>query len=354
MKKFVPFLIFVLMFTGCGSENAEKQLPPPVKVIQLNETFQPPFDSYAGVVRGRYESNLAFQTSGRIINRRVAIGNFVRAGETLMEIDPKDALQQFNAGKAQVDSAKAQLNLAKSNFERYSQLFSENAISAAMLDQYKTNYENAVATYNAAIAQANQISNNLEYTQLISNADGVISSINAEIGQVVSAGQPVLTLVQTGELEVEINVPENKLSAVQIGTPAEISFWANSDKITGIVREISPMADSVARTYRVRISIPSNDNIKLGMTATATFKAFNLNNGEYTLPLSAIYQTGGNSQVWVVNDENRVVLKNIIVKNFSDNSVVVGGLSPNDKIVVAGVHKLFEGQEVRILEANNK
>ena len=271
-----------------------------------------------------------------------------------MEIDPKDALQQFNAGKAQVDSAKAQLNLAKSNFERYSQLFSENAISAAMLDQYKTNYENAVATYNAAIAQANQISNNLEYTQLISNADGVISSINAEIGQVVSAGQPVLTLVQTGELEVEINVPENKLSAVQIGTPAEISFWANSDKITGIVREISPMADSVARTYRVRISIPSNDNIKLGMTATATFKAFNSKNGEYTLPLSAIYQTGGNSQVWVVNDENRVVLKNIIVKNFSDNSVVVGGLSPNDKIVVAGVHKLFEGQEVRILEANNK
>ena len=82
MKKFVPFLIFVLMFTGCGSENAEKQLPPPVKVIQLNETFQPPFDSYAGVVRGRYESNLAFQTSGRIINRRVAVGNFVRAGET--------------------------------------------------------------------------------------------------------------------------------------------------------------------------------------------------------------------------------------------------------------------------------
>ena len=342
---------FACIVTGCGDENEEQVLPPPVKILQVQNTANLQNESYAGIVRGRYESNLAFQTSGKIIVRRVEEGSTVRTGETLMQIDPKDALQQLNAGKAQVDAARAQLNLAKSDYERYNQLFSEDAISAATLDQYKTAYENAAASYNAAVAQTNQNSNNLEYTQLISNADGVISKISAEIGQVVSAGQTVLTLVQTNELEIEINVPENKLSEIEIGNRAEISFWANDEKILGTVREISPMADSASRTYRVRISIPENNKIQLGMTATANFKSTKLNAGEYILPLSAIYQTGESSKVWIVTDENKTASKNVEVENFSGNEVIVRGLSQNDKVVIAGVHKLREGQDVRIFEA---
>ena len=351
MKKiFLLIFLVAIIFTGCGNEPAEKNLPPPVKIIQVSESSKFQNENYAGVVRGRYELNLAFQTGGKILSRAVEEGTFVHAGEILMEIDSKDAVQQLNAGNAQVESARANLNLAKSNFERYSQLFSENAISAAMLDQYKTNYENALANYNAAVAQANQISNNLSYTKLIANSDGVISKINVEVGQVVSAGQTVLTLVQTDELEVEINVPENKLSEIEIGKIAEVSFWANEDKILGSVREISPVADSAARTYKVRISIPNpRDAIYLGMTASAEFNFKNLNG--YILPLSAIYQTGNQAQVWIVTDENKTVLKNVKVENFSGNEVIVRGISPNDKVVVAGVHKLREGQEVRILEA---
>ena len=343
-------LILVLLCTGCGKETAEKVLPPPVKVIQVKDVAQSQTEIYAGVVRGRYESNLAFQVGGKIISRNVEEGNFVRAGEILMQVDAKDVVQQFNASKAQVDSAQANLNLAKSNFERYSQLFSENAISAAMLDQYRTSYENAVASYNAAVAQVNQISNSLSYTQLLANSNGVISKINVEVGQVVAAGQTVLTLVQTGELEIEINVPENKLSEIEIGKIAEISFWVNSEKVTGTVREIAPVADSAARTYKVRISIPNpSDSIYLGMTASAEFHSKNLNG--YTLPLSAIYQTENQTQVWIVTDENKTALKNVTVENFSGNEVIVRGISPNDKVVAAGVHKLREGQDVRILEA---
>lgn len=344
------FLILILLCAGCGNKPAEKVLPPPVKIIQVKDAAQTQAEIYAGVVRGRYESNLAFQVGGKIISRAVEEGNFVRTGDILMQIDAKDVVQQLNASKAQVDSAQANLNLAKSNFERYNQLFSENAISAAMLDQYKTSYENAVASYNAAVAQANQISNSLSYTQLLANSDGVISKINVEVGQVVAAGQTVLTLVQTNELEVEINVPENKLSEIEIGKRAEISFWANPDKVGGVVREIAPVADSTARTYRVRISIPNpRDAIYLGMTASAEFLSPNLNG--YTLPLSAIYQTGANSQVWIVTAENKTALKNVTVESFSGNEVIVRGISPQDKIVVAGIHKLREGQDVRILEA---
>ncbi len=344
----IIFLFLILILTGCGNESTEEILPPPVKVIQVGETLQTQTENFAGVVRGRYETNLAFQTGGKILSRNVEVGNFVRAGEILMQIDQKDAAQQLNAANAQVDSARASLNLAKSNFERYSQLFSENAISAAMLDQYKTSYENAVASYNAAVAQSKQFSNNLDYTKLVANSDGVISKINAEVGQVVSAGQTVLTLVQTSEFEIEIDVPENKLSEIEIGRIAEISFWANEDKILGSVREISPVADSVSRTYRTRISIPQNDKIQLGMTANAEFVSKKLNG--YILPLSAIYQNSNTPQVWIVTDENKAALKNVTVENFSGNEVVVRGLSANDKVVVAGVHKLREGQDVRVLE----
>lgn len=345
-------LIFVLIFAGCGNETVEKPLPPPVKIMQVGETAKSQSDSYAGVVRGRYESNLAFQTGGRVISRYVEEGSFVRAGEVLLKIDSKDAVQQLNASNAQVDSARAQLNLAKSNFERYNQLFRENAIAAAMLDQYKTNYENALASYNAAVAQSKQLSNNLEYTQLIATSDGVISKINAEVGQVVSAGQTIVTLVQVNEMEVEINVPENKLSAVEIGSQAKISFWANDEKVIGVVREISPMADSAARTYRVRISIPNpRGAIQLGMTANAIFTSANSKSDGYILPLSAIYQTESQPQVWLVTAENKTTLKNVTVESFSENEVIVRGLSANDKVIVAGVHKLREGQDVRILEA---
>mgnify|MGYP002622369664 CR=1 FL=1 len=349
MKFILAILILSLMLSGCDSEPAEKPLPPVVKIIQVNQSANFQNDSYAGIVCGRYESNLAFQTGGRILNRTVEEGNFVRAGEILMELDPKDAVQQLNASNAQVDSARANLNLAKSNFERYNQLFKENAISAAMLDQYRTNYESAVATYNAAVAQAAQLSNNLSYTQLTANADGVISKISAEIGQVVAAGQTVLTLTQTNELEVEINVPENKLSEIEIGKRCEISFWANDDKVGGVVREIAPVADSAARTYRVRISILNlREGIYLGMTASADFISSNKNSGSYILPLSAIYQTGTQAQVWIVTNENKTTLKNVEVESFSGNEVIVRGISLNDKVVAAGVHKLREGQEVRI------
>lgn len=345
---FMGILSMIFFMAGCGEEKIEQVSPPLVKTISASEAGKIFSDNYPGVVKGRYESNLAFQTGGKILSREVEQGTFVNAGEILMTIDARDAVQQFNAGEAQVESARTQLNLAKSNLERYEQLFKENAISAATLDQYKTAYDNSVATYNAAVAQAEQTKNNLNYTQLLANADGVISAVNAEVGQVVSAGQTVLTLVQTNELEVEIDVPENKLSEVAEGKSAEITFWAVSNKIRGVVREVAPMADSTSRTYRVRISlINPPENIQLGMTAEVILNSQENFSNAIILPLSAIYQTGEKTQVWIVTEENKTALKNVTVENFSGNEVLVKGLSPNEKIITAGVHKLREGQEVR-------
>ena len=344
-KKIFSLIFLAMIFTGCGDEEVTETKIPYVKTQQVNFDKVNTENIYSGVVCGRYETNLAFQVSGKILRRNVEVGNYVRRGDLLFVLDSKDILQQANQGDAQVKAALAQLKLAETNLNRYKQLFSKDAISAAMLDEYQTNYDSALANYQNAVAVSKQSQNALEYTNLNSNANGVISAINAEVGQVISAGQTILTLIQTDDLEVEINIPENKLSEIEIGKICDISFWANSETVRGSVREISPMADAMSKTYRVRISVPNSDKIQLGMTASANFSSRNLTG--VILPLSAIYQTGNQAQVWIVTAENKTALKNVKVENFSDNEVLVSGLNAGEIVITAGVHKLREGQEVR-------
>lgn len=348
--KFFPVItaiFLIVILTGCGNEQIEIEKIPYVKTQKVTPANVHTENIYSGTVCGRYQTNLSFQVGGKILSRNVEVGNFIRRGDLLFTLDSKDILQQANQADSQVSAAAAQLKFAETNLKRYRQLFNEDAISASMLDQYQTNYDAALANYQNAIALSKQSHNALDYTKLFSNADGVISAINVEVGQVVSAGQIILTLVQTGELEVEINIPENKLSEIKIGTPCEISFWANAEKVAGVVREISPIADSTSKTYRVKISLSLQDlseEINLGMTASAIFPTKNSNG--IILPLSAIYQTGENSQVWIVTAENKTALKNVTVQNFDNNAVLVSGLNAGEIVITAGVHKLREGQEV--------
>lgn len=338
-----------IIFTGCGEEKIEIEKPPFVKTQKVSFANLNSENIYSGTVKGRYETKMSFQVGGKIISRNVQVGEVVNSGKILMSIDAKDIVAQNKNADAQVAATLAQLNLAKSNLERYSELFSENAVAAATLENYQTQYDAAVANYNSAVAQSQQTKNALGYTNLISNASGVISEINVEVGQVVSAGQNVLTLIQTDELEVEINVPENKISEINIGQSCEINFWANNFSVEGRVREISPIADKNSRTFAIKISLPQNQtqNLNFGMTASATFDKKNLQEkNSVILPVSAIYQTENQMQVWIV-ENNQVHLKNISVKNLGENEVEVSGLNFGEIVVVAGVHKLREGQEVR-------
>ncbi|MBD3878577.1 MAG: efflux RND transporter periplasmic adaptor subunit [Quinella sp. 1Q5] len=344
-KKFLSgVLVTCLLFIGCGGDDTQAPKPPLVKVQQVEASNAAQEENYSGVVRGRYETNLSFQVGGKIISRDVQTGSRVRAGDVLMTLDPKDVVEQSRSAEAQVASTRAQLQLAKANLDRYAELFKSEAIAAAVLDQYKTQYDAAKAAYDAAVAQAQQTRNALDYTTLTANADGVISEIQAEVGQVVAAGQHVLTLVQTGEFEVVVSIPENKIAAVQIGQRVTITFWATGDEVIGTVREIAPMADSAARTFTVKISIPNASNVQLGMTASVITQKTSPN--AIILPLSAIYQTGDAAQVWIV-EGGKVTLKAVEVIAFDDNAVQVRGLKAGDVVVVAGVNKLRDGQEVR-------
>lgn len=336
------------LLTGCGKDTKQADKAPLVKTQQAGSGTENNQDTYSGTVRGRYETNLSFQVGGQILARNVQAGSRVSAGDVLMVINAKDVVQKANEGDAQVSQARAQLDLAQRNLARYSELYQEDAVAASVLDQYQANYDAAFATYQQALAAAAQGHNAVGYTNLTAGADGVISQVTAEEGQVVSAGQTVMTLVQTGELEIEINVPENRIQDIQVGMPATVSFWALSTTADGVIREISPMADSASRTYKVRVSVPQPpEGMQLGMTASVTLADVGTSAPGAVLPLSAIYQTGDTPQVWVVTDNDTVELKSVDVENFGDNTVLVHGLQPTDLVVTAGVHKLREGQAVR-------
>ena len=304
--------------------------------------------TYSGAVRGRYESQLAFQVNGKIIKRNVQLGSVVSAGDVLMQIDAKDIQQTLNNSSAQVYSAESQRVLAESNLSRYRQLLEQGAISPAQYDQYVNAYNVAVAGVQQASAQYAQGANQLDYSLLQADKPGIVSAISAEIGQVVSAGQVVVTMVQDGEREVEINVPENRIEELRKAGQVSVSFWALPNVVVnGQVREIAPMADQTTRTFKVRISLLNAPaEAKLGMTAAVNIAGSSA--GQLiSIPIAAIYQDGDIPKVWVVQD-NVLALHEVQAGSFGNGTIqVLGGLKPGDRIVVAGVHKLKEGQKVQ-------
>lgn len=306
---------------------------------------------YSGEVRGRYETLLAFQVGGKIVQRFVELGSVVKQGDALMQIDAKDIRQTVNMASAQVYSAQSQKKLAASNLERYRQLYEQNAISKAQYEQFLSAYEVASAAASQASAQYEQGANQLDYSILRASKAGIISAISVETGQVVGAGQAVLTLVQDGEREVEINVPESRIAAMRRTTEINVRLWALPEAlIKGKVREIAPMADAVTRTYRVRISlINPPEALTLGMTASvATKDADSSAAYGFEVPLSAIYQAGQQPSVWIVQNDT-VALRSVQTGKFGKTTLqVTGGLKAGDTIVVSGVHKLREGQKIRL------
>ena len=214
-----------------------------------------------------------------------------------------------------------------------------------MLDQYRTNERAAEAAYRQAVAQDTANHNALGYTNLVAGADGVISNITAEEGQIIAAGQTVMTLTQEGEREIEIAVPESRLAEVSVGMPAAISLWANSAAYTGTLRELSPVSDAATRTYTARIALTDAPaDLPLGMTARVRLGA-SVQDGA-AIPLSALYQTDDTAQVYVVEDD-AVHLVPVTVTAFRTNDALVTGLPQGARIVTAGVHQLHEGEKVR-------
>ena len=351
---------FLVFGTGYQLYNAIVPKPPVAKAIPLVRTITigeaklANNSIYPGAVHGRYESNLAFQVGGKINARLVNLGDKVQAGQVLMTIDPKDVRQSVEAAQAALAAAISNQKLAEENAKRYRQLYAQGATSKLALDNYNTQLDAANATLRQAQAQANASENQLDYTQLKSDSDGIVAAITGEVGMVTAAGAVMATVVRDNEREIRISVPESALGKLKPNQEATITFWALGNVTAkGHVRDIGSMADALTKTYRVNVAVDNLPaEVKLGMTAKVSFADSN-NANHIVVPASAIYNVNNKDQVWLVKDKH-AVLTDITVAKYQGNDVLVKtGLKTGDVVITAGLSKLIANQEVRLLDEAN-
>lgn len=305
---------------------------------------------YHGEVHARYETALSFRTGGKIARRAVNLGDTVQAGQLLASLDAADARLAAAAAEAALKAAKDQRDLARREFTRAQDLVARQLISQSAFDARQTEYQIAEARLREARNQAELHRNQAAYTDLKAEHDGVITAVLAEAGEVVVAGQPVLGFARSGERELWIDVPENRVDAVTADQQLTVSFWALPEvTVQGRVREIAADADPASRTYRVRITLINPDSqIKLGMSADAVF-THATPDAVAVLPLTCLYHEQGKPAVWVVDPQTgSVALRNVHILRYRDDAMILDeGLQTGELVVTKGVHKLHAGEIVQ-------
>ncbi len=339
-----------VLLTACSKPAEKVEDIRPVRVIQLAAEKVDVAAEFSGEVRPRVESRLGFRVGGKIVARKVDVGATVKRGQVLMQLDPQDlqlAQAQSNAG---LKAAESNRDLARAELKRYQELREKNFVSQAVLDGKMTTFKAAQATYEQALAAYKNQSNQTAYTALVSDVDGVVTSVDAEVGQVVAAGSPVVRVAQLGEKEIVIGIPEDKVDTLRRIGDVRVRIWANPNAtIAGKIRELSPIADPATRTYTAKISIPDAPaDVRLGMTAYVIF-ADKTPNAMLKVPLTALFQEKAGTAVWVVENGTVKLVPVQVAAPAGNDILIAAGVSPGQTVVTAGVNLLKPGQKVKIL-----
>jgi len=347
-----PLLAGSVLLVACSPPPKSQEPVRAVKILQVGAIDLTPSVSYAGEVKARVESRLGFRVGGKLVARRVELGQQVRAGQLLAEIDPQDYRLSADAAKAQLSAAQTNRDLAAADYKRFKELRDKEFISSAELERRDSNLKAAQAQFEQAQAQFAGQGNQLSYSKLVADQAGVVTGIDAEVGQVVSAGMPVVRLAQSGQRDVMFAVPEDKVSQLRVGQAVQVKLWGAEKAQSASIHEIAASADPVTRTFAVRAAL-SNAQTALGSTATVTVNSSAVDASAITLPTTAIRQEGGKTMVWVLDTGNMTLrAQTIEVENIQGNDVVVkSGLQVGQQVVSAGVHVLSPGQKVTVYQA---
>ena len=349
LARLAVLLVTLAAATGCGRTDIQKTAARPVvaerlEVIDTTRTAQ-----YSGDVHARYETTLGFRESGKIERRLVKLGDEVAGGQLLARLDPADARLNLAGARAALAAAKSEYDTTGRDYERYQRLMDKKVVSRSAFEHQRDVYAAAKARYEQAQRQLDLRNNQLDYTELRAEHSGVITVVSAEAGQVVSAGEPVLSLAWSDGREVHINVPEDRIAEFERARNFRIKLWGSDGKTYhGRVRELSAAADPDTRTFLAKIAIDDPaPEVKLGMTAGVTFTD-SIDPREIIVPMTALYHSGTKPAVWVVDDRtSQVKLQPVEVGRYTDGGAVIdAGLSPGTVVVTKGVNELHAGEPV--------
>ena len=347
------FAAVSLMGNGHRPLAIAEPLIRPARVAEITYKTQSQALLLAGTVVPRIESTLGFRVAGKIVQRSVDLGAIVKPGDIIAVLDPADYRLAVDNARAALASAEADYVRAKADHERYLNLRGSMAFVPQTLDQRQSLASTALARVDQAKSQLSSAENNLAYTVLRADSAGVVTAVQAEVGQVMAQGQGVIRLARTNELEIVVGVPEHRLKVVRAAQGASFELWSDPGRRHAAkLRELSPSADPVTRTYAARFSVlEPPEFIGLGMTATLGFERPDAT-PVAEVPLSAIFQRGTQPAVWVVDrDTGTVELRPVAIARWRDDTAaILSGVKEGELIATAGVHKLETGQKVKPLQ----
>ena len=356
----LPMFLILAASTALAACSKPEPVPDPVRAVRtMTVTAQSVGGAYefAAEVRARTESRLSFRVGGKMARRNVDLGDTVKVGQVLAQLDPQDLRLGQDSARAALVAAQVNTDQAAADFKRFKDLRDQGFISSAELERRDTALKAAKAQYDQASAQSGVQGNQARYATLVADVSGVITGVDAEPGMVVAAGAPVLRLAQDGPRDVVFAVPEDKVSLIKalaaLPDKFKVRLWgADRAPINATIREIGAAADPVTRTFLVKADIGKTaltSDIRLGQTATVIVE-LPQTAGVAKLPLSALREEQGRSMVWLVDRNSMTVQpQGVQVAGADGNDAVISaGLSPGQIVVTAGVHVLQPGQKVRL------
>jgi RND family efflux transporter MFP subunit len=356
-------LMASLLMAGCSKPEPAPEPTRSVKLMTVGASGQEFANEYAGDVRARSEARLGFRVAGKLAMRSAEVGQRVKAGQVLAQLDVSDYQLAEQAAQAQVQAATTQRDLAAADYKRYAALREQNFISGAELERRDTTLKAAQASLDQALAQGKVQGNQRGYTTLVADKAGTVVGVDAEVGQVLTLGAPVVRLAYDGPRDVVVSVPEHKAAAVRVGQPASVRLWAADSHVSGQVREVAASADPVSRTFAVKVALAmpkgaAQPEAALGATAYVQFAPAAAGTGPMLikLPTSALWQKAGGSAVWLFDPASSTVKAQPVVVATADGNqaVIAAGLKGGEQIVVAGVHVLTDGQKVVVFQEKNE
>ena len=357
-RVFGLFALAALMTTlvACSKAEAPQEPLRSVKLLTVAGSDLNLASEFSAEVRARVESRLGFRVGGKLVQRPAEPGQRVAAGQLLALVDAQDFQLAAQAAQAQVSAAQSQRDLAAAEFKRFEALKAQNFISGAELERREASLKAAEAALNQAKAQAQAQGNQAGYARLTASHAGVIIAVEAEVGQVVSAGQPVVRLAHDGPRDAVFAVSESAIMSIRLGQSMQAMLLSTGQMVQGTVREMAASADPVTRTYAVKLALAPGVGGALPLGATLNVRAPGLSSAVASaikLPTSALRQEGQGTAVWVLDEATMTVNSQAVQLGPVDGNevVVTSGLQPGQKVVSAGVHVLSPGQKVTVYGA---
>ncbi len=275
--------------TACSKPTPPDEPVRAVKVVVMATDGMGSGAEYAAEVRPRVESRLGFRVSGKLLRRMVEVGQQVKAGQALAQLDTRDLVLSVESARAQLSAAVANRDLAAADFKRFKDLREQNFISSAELERRDASLKAAQSQLDQAQAQLSAQGNQTSYATLVADAAGLVTAVDAEPGQVLAAGTPVVRIAQDGPRDIVFSVPEDKVGMVKIGSSVEVRAWSKQSVYQGKVREVGAIADPVTRTFAIKVALAGGDVLPLGSTVSAAPRALDrTGTNVFKLPTSAL------------------------------------------------------------------